>query len=72
MKERRTPSPPRNHFPPTSLPSAISIQSPQDPELLPDVLPFDPPRLASSCVSAEGLAPLASGLSHCRHLEELE
>ncbi|XP_070254915.1 protein NLRC5 isoform X3 [Myotis yumanensis] len=29
-------------------------------------------RLASSCVSSEGLAPLASGLSRCRHLEELD
>ncbi|XP_036201322.1 protein NLRC5 isoform X7 [Myotis myotis] len=29
-------------------------------------------RLASSCVSSGGLAPLASGLSRCRHLEELD
>lgn len=29
-------------------------------------------RLASSCVSSEGLACLASGLSHCHHLEELD
>ncbi|XP_036131994.1 protein NLRC5 isoform X7 [Molossus molossus] len=29
-------------------------------------------RLASSCVSSEGLAHLASGLSHCHHLDELD
>ncbi|XP_062969359.1 protein NLRC5 [Cynocephalus volans] len=29
-------------------------------------------RLTSSCVSAEGLAHLASGLGHCHHLEELD
>ncbi|XP_060041493.1 protein NLRC5 [Erinaceus europaeus] len=29
-------------------------------------------RLTSSCVSSQGLAHLASGLSHCHHLEELD
>ncbi|KAL2762389.1 protein NLRC5 isoform 2 [Daubentonia madagascariensis] len=29
-------------------------------------------RLTSSCVSTEGLTHLASGLSHCHHLEELD
>ncbi|XP_040838591.1 protein NLRC5 isoform X3 [Ochotona curzoniae] len=40
--------------------------------LLPNLSKLKIFRLTSSCVSTKGLSHLASGLSHCHHLEELD
>ena len=68
MKERKAPPTAPQELLPTHFP--VLCHNTQSSCLT--CCPLTPTRLASSCVSPEARAYLATGLSHCHQLEELE